>query len=469
MSFNILVVDDTKFMRKMLTDILKQFGYEVVGEAENGKQAVQRFSELRPDVVLMDITMPEMDGIEAMKEIRRIDPQAVVLICSAMSQQDLISDALKAGANGYLMKPFKPNRVNEIIRKYGYRRVDHEPLTIMDEREEDDSAIPQPVPQAQPPQLQEVQSESEALVLEESAAVAAEPLQAAEADVAVEVAAEVEAEPEQDLERYVAELAAALMEERAVEEPEERLQEEAPSSLVAEELEEEAEEASFLQTEAAVILEADSQQTELPEQQVEQEESANRQADELEPAELEATATDELALPHSIMEDRDEEQAVAEEEISLDELNDLTMLMAEQEAQAEQQEAVADSLPPMLAAEEPSVSNRAANETAEYRQRGAKYGDNGKIINLFRGNGPVKNFTSSYMCNWNEELNGDASQFLVVCTEAENKVSIEMTNNNQKQVVNLSIDGFNQLAQWLNIQLGNVPLPARELSKRENY
>jgi DNA-binding NarL/FixJ family response regulator len=126
MSLKILVVDDTKFMRKMLTDILKQFGYEVVGEAENGRQAIQRYEELRPDVVVLDITMPEMDGIEAMKGIRRIDPYAIVLICSAMSQQDLISDALKAGANGYIMKPFKPNRVDEIIRKYGMPRVDAE-------------------------------------------------------------------------------------------------------------------------------------------------------------------------------------------------------------------------------------------------------------------------------------------------------------------------------------------------------
>lgn len=123
MSFQILVVDDTKFMRKMLTDILKQYGHEVVGEAENGRQAVQKYEELQPDIVLMDITMPEMDGIEAMKEIRKLNPSAVVLICSAMSQQDLISDALKAGANGYVMKPFKPNRVNEIVRKYGVPRV----------------------------------------------------------------------------------------------------------------------------------------------------------------------------------------------------------------------------------------------------------------------------------------------------------------------------------------------------------
>ncbi len=115
MSLRILIVDDTKFLRLMLTDILTKSGYEVVGQAENGLIGVEMYRDLRPDLVIMDITMPEMDGITALKEIRGINPHSVILICSAMSQRDLISKALKAGANQYVMKPFEPERVNEVI------------------------------------------------------------------------------------------------------------------------------------------------------------------------------------------------------------------------------------------------------------------------------------------------------------------------------------------------------------------
>lgn len=118
MSIRFLIVDDTKFMRKMLTDILKGMDYEVVGEADNGTTAVQMFKQLRPDVTFMDIYMPEVDGIEAMQQIRSIDPKAIVIVCSGTSQQYLISDAMKMGANGYVMKPFKPKQISEVIQKY---------------------------------------------------------------------------------------------------------------------------------------------------------------------------------------------------------------------------------------------------------------------------------------------------------------------------------------------------------------
>lgn len=116
MTLRILIVDDTRFLRIMLTDILTKSGHEVVGEAENGLIGVEKFKELRPDIVMMDISMPEMDGIEALQEIRTIDPKAIVLICSAMSQRDLISKALKAGANNYVTKPFDSDRINELIK-----------------------------------------------------------------------------------------------------------------------------------------------------------------------------------------------------------------------------------------------------------------------------------------------------------------------------------------------------------------
>lgn len=118
MSYRVLVVDDTNFMRKMSTDYLTQYGYVVAGEAANGKEAIEQYEKLKPDIVMMDLTMPEMNGIDAIKEILRIDPKAVVLVCSASNQQNLIFDALDAGAKGYIMKPFNPSHMNNIIRKY---------------------------------------------------------------------------------------------------------------------------------------------------------------------------------------------------------------------------------------------------------------------------------------------------------------------------------------------------------------
>lgn len=98
MAQKILIVDDAAFMRMMIKDILTKNGYEVVGEAADGLQAVEKYKELQPDLVTMDITMPEMDGITALKEIKKIDPNAKVIMCSAMGQQAMVIDAIQAGA-----------------------------------------------------------------------------------------------------------------------------------------------------------------------------------------------------------------------------------------------------------------------------------------------------------------------------------------------------------------------------------
>lgn len=118
MAYRFLVVDDTSFMRKMAADCLREFGYEVAGEASNGKEAVRLYEELKPDVVLMDLNMPEMSGNEAIQAILAINSDAVVLICSASNQKELILEAMDTGAKGYLMKPFNSNRLQEVIRKY---------------------------------------------------------------------------------------------------------------------------------------------------------------------------------------------------------------------------------------------------------------------------------------------------------------------------------------------------------------
>ncbi len=113
----ILVVDDAAFMRMMIKDILTKNGYEVVGEAADGQQAVQQYQELKPDLVTLDITMPEMDGITALKKIREIDPTAKVIMCSAMGQQAMVIDAIQAGAKDFIVKPFQADRVLEAIKK----------------------------------------------------------------------------------------------------------------------------------------------------------------------------------------------------------------------------------------------------------------------------------------------------------------------------------------------------------------
>ncbi|HEY6088430.1 MAG TPA: response regulator [Gemmatimonadaceae bacterium] len=116
-SSTVLVCDDAVFMRTMVSDILSQAGFTVVGEAENGKQAVEKYQQLKPDLVTMDIIMPEMGGIEAVKKITQMDPGARILMCSAMGQQALVQEALQAGARDFVVKPFQPSRVLEAVQR----------------------------------------------------------------------------------------------------------------------------------------------------------------------------------------------------------------------------------------------------------------------------------------------------------------------------------------------------------------
>jgi two-component system chemotaxis response regulator CheY len=114
---SILIVDDAAFMRMMIKDILVKNGFTIAGEAENGVQAVEKYRELTPDLVTMDITMPEMDGIDALKQIREINPGAKIIMCSAMGQQAMVIDAIQAGAKDFIVKPFQAERVIEAIQK----------------------------------------------------------------------------------------------------------------------------------------------------------------------------------------------------------------------------------------------------------------------------------------------------------------------------------------------------------------
>lgn len=113
----VLVVDDAAFMRMMVKDILTKNGYEVAGEAVNGKDALDKYREIKPDLVTMDITMPEVDGITALKNIRAEFPDARVLMCSAMGQQAMVIEAIQAGAKDFIVKPFQADRVIESVKK----------------------------------------------------------------------------------------------------------------------------------------------------------------------------------------------------------------------------------------------------------------------------------------------------------------------------------------------------------------
>ena len=117
MAKRILVCDDAAFMRMMIKDILTKNGYEIAGEAENGAVAVTKYAETKPDLVMLDITMPEMDGIEALKAIKAADSGAKVIMCSAMGQQAMVIESIQAGAKDFIVKPFQADRVLEAVKK----------------------------------------------------------------------------------------------------------------------------------------------------------------------------------------------------------------------------------------------------------------------------------------------------------------------------------------------------------------
>ena len=117
MSYKVLIVDDANFMRVMLRDVLTAEGYEVVGEAKDGEEAVEQYKKLKPDLVTMDIVMPLKSGIDAVKEIIEFDRNAKIIMCSALGQEPLVVEAINAGAKDYIVKPFEPDKVIEMVKK----------------------------------------------------------------------------------------------------------------------------------------------------------------------------------------------------------------------------------------------------------------------------------------------------------------------------------------------------------------
>jgi len=117
MGIDVLIADDLKFIKLVLRELVEKAGFRVVGEASNGQEAVELYKDKRPDVVLMDITMPKMDGLTALKQILKLDPQAKIIMCSALGQQSLIVQALQLGAKDFVVKPFREERVVAAIKK----------------------------------------------------------------------------------------------------------------------------------------------------------------------------------------------------------------------------------------------------------------------------------------------------------------------------------------------------------------
>ena len=117
MKNTVMVVDDAAFMRIMLKDLLEKNDFNVIAEAENGINAVNKYKEVQPDIVMMDITMPEMDGLDALKQIKAFDSNATVVMCSAMGQKNMVIEAIKNGASEFILKPFENDKVIEILNK----------------------------------------------------------------------------------------------------------------------------------------------------------------------------------------------------------------------------------------------------------------------------------------------------------------------------------------------------------------
>jgi DNA-binding NarL/FixJ family response regulator len=441
MSYNFLIVDDTTFMRKMAADCLRQYGHVVVGEATNGKEAISQYQELQPDVVMMDLTMPEMNGIDAIKEIIKIDPTAVILICSASNQQDMIVDALDTGAKGYLMKPFKPTRLNEIIKKYAephlVSKKEEEAKKLRDEEEarrlkEEEEA-------------QRLRDEEEARRLKEE-----------EEDQRLRNEEEARKLKEEEETQNVS---CEAVEQNSTEEQAvqansyESVNQNATNELIDQDVSYESEdqsvandetESTFYDTELVATSAADlSEENEyknnvVAEEPVASEESTNEQEVELEEnltvalsEEEDTLEKDELVLESEEVDSEvDEDQAVEYAQ----------SLLAELGTEKEKSEKEPDVVLELEKDEE---------ETQRPVMELASKTVNHKTFKFPIGRNQL-NFVTSYMCNWQEEQNEDVNHYSFTCSEEDNKVTIEMNNgDNEKQKVELSLDGFRQLFGWM--------------------
>lgn len=419
MSTRFMIVDDTKFMRSMLTDILVKQEFEVVGEADNGAKAIQLYKELQPDVVFMDISMPEMDGIEAMRQIRDINPKAVVIICSGISQQYLISDAMKMGADGYVMKPFKPKQIKEVVQKYALHKV-AEARSFAEA-----SGKAKEAPEEAP---------ADTLGKPESAETAGHP-GAAEPSVRLE--------PSEIAELTMGFDPALAEEERA--EPS-AVQEDEPEAEPLGDIAGEAAETGWEEVAAVAevdLPDIDPEPAPLPDQALSADFGALAEAQRLSPEPdpeplpdlqvlpEESTVTDETAaeLPDIYL---------LEEEAASDEP---PMFLNDGEAMSEEDELQAKSVADIIPLHHFKTMDRSKEESA------------------------VKEFTSSISCRWKEDIGDREVYYNVVCYEGENRVHIEFQGQDEGPAI-MSFEGLRSLMNWIESKAKPMSNPTIEAVRR---
>jgi DNA-binding NarL/FixJ family response regulator len=379
MGLSILIVDDTKFLRLMLGDILRKAGHQVIAEAENGEIGVQQYRKFKPDLVVLDLTMPVMDGITTLREIRKIQPDAMIIICSAMSQRDLISEAIDAGANGYIMKPFEPDRVKQAISQITDRIVRHEPPSIAETIELEAAVeISDDVPQVEPVENQEHTEIREHVDINEHIEKI-EHVQINEHignEDLVQINEHIGIEDLVQIEDHL-----AIMDHYEIEDHLE---------LVDFALDE----TSNLQLNLNPFPEENS---------------------------------DHHLLEHSL---------IVEEVITLkDELEFKENLEIEFEDAI-----VVEKVDEFV--EEVVVNNKPMDDALNFESQ-PEYG----VVQLRKN---MNRFNSSIMCNWEENVDNTNTNYFVIHTEVNHTLRIEMMNENQqKQSVIFSVEGFSYLVDWL--------------------
>lgn len=441
MSLRILIVDDTRFLRMMLTDILTNSGYEVVGQAENGLIGIEKFKELRPDIVMMDISMPEMDGIQALKEIKKIDADAVVLICSAMSQRELISRALEAGANNYVTKPFDPESINTLIENV-IPLIERKKMAGSEDKEDPNELMES---LGQGPVLNQQELEHLSQLLSRGSWDNDTPAETSpDLDLRSEPEAELESSLELDAE---SELKLGLDPEPSPE----------PSPEPNPELELETELELELESDLGSVLEPDHEEStdqfgailrafaeagaaeEVEEDEDSKEEDEYMSFFEKVHADFElgsemelGSGTEEAAAAMT----SDEEAAGEVDEALVEE----TAKEGDEEAVEQLEEGIGDML---MTVNENANINREEEEEEKMIQT-----ENTPASDFKKSN--VKNFVSSMMCNWTEVSENQEVNHLVIFNEHDKTIQIDvMALNDQKQSLKLTLDSFSYLVSWL--------------------
>lgn len=451
MSLRILIVDDTRFLRMMLTDILTNSGYEVVGQAENGLIGIEKFKELRPDIVMMDISMPEMDGIQALKEIRKIDADAVVLICSAMSQRELISKAIEAGANNYVTKPFDSDSINTLIENVipliernkmadSEETEDHEEaenrVETKDHEETTVSFGEEPVlSQLEIEQLSQLWSDEK---WDNDSPSSSEP------ELELEIDSDRESESELDLGQKQNHLIEGKYYE--LDQPEELLLEDEPDKEKS--TDQSADQFGSILRAFAEFRDEENAEDAFKDDGKEENEDEYMSLFEGVDTDLELGSGSELA---SLSEEAATLMQAEEEEVG--DVGEDVMEEAAKESDEEPIEQWDEEAIEQLNEETGDVfmiNNEMANvDREEERIENMVQTENIPSTSDFKKIN-VKNIVSSIMCNWTEVSENHEANHLVIFNEHDKTIQIDIVaSNDQKQSIKLTLDSFSYLVSWL--------------------